>query len=212
MQRMKHLSNYQLYPLFTCWLGIRQRCTDPRHKAFPDYGGRGIKMCERWANSVDAFVADMGPRAPGLSIERKDVNGHYEPGNCCWATREQQARNKRNTKLTDDDVAEILAAVQSGVPPAHITLWYPISAAHVRMLVRGQRRVLDGVEYPAPNESPHAKRLTPEQVAAIRAEHAAGAIVKDLAARYGVHRNSVHRLLNGTSWNHTTERHPSSSR
>lgn len=212
MQRMKHLTNYQLYPLLTTWLGIRQRCFDPTCGAFEAYGGRGITMCDRWAESVDAFVADMGPRPAGLSIDRIDVNGHYEPNNCRWATREQQARNKRTTRLTDADVEEIVEAMRSGVPASHITLCYPLTASYARLLARGERRIVDGLAYSPSAPRPHAKKLTLEDAAALRAAHAAGAKVKDLAVRFDIHRNNVHRVLNGTSWVQTTDKHPASSK
>lgn len=85
-------------PAYRSWAGIIQRCTNPKCKAWESYGGRGITVCERWLK-FENFFADMGPRAPDLSIERIDVNGNYEPGNCKWATKKEQYNNKRNTRL-----------------------------------------------------------------------------------------------------------------
>lgn len=76
---------------------MKVRCSNPNSKDWKDWGGRGIKVCERWHNSFENFLADMGPRSVGYSLDRIDVNGNYEPGNCQWLDSKKQARNRRNT-------------------------------------------------------------------------------------------------------------------
>ena len=87
--------------IYNTWKNMIQRTTDPKAASYPHYGGRGIKVCERW-QSLDGFLADMGPTyADDLTIERIHVDGDYEPGNCRWVTAAEQARNKRNTRLLE---------------------------------------------------------------------------------------------------------------
>lgn len=102
-------------PEYRCWKGITERCLNQNKKTFANYGGRGIKMCERWRHSFENFFADMGPKpTPQHSIERINNDGDYEPENCRWATRIEQSRNKRSNVIIRLTLVE--AAQLTGMP------------------------------------------------------------------------------------------------
>lgn len=90
-------------PTYRAWIDMKARCLNPTDHAYDRYGGRGIVVCERWGSFIN-FMADMGKRPEGLSLERIDNDGNYEPSNCRWATSAEQQRNTRRTVLTPEAV------------------------------------------------------------------------------------------------------------
>ncbi len=86
-------------PEYLIWKAMNERCTRVKCQSFKNYGGRGIKVCDRWRHDFKSFYEDMGPRpSPNHSIDRKDNDGNYEPGNCRWATAVEQRHNRRPVK------------------------------------------------------------------------------------------------------------------
>ena len=131
------------HPLWATWIGMRQRCTNPLATGFARWGGRGIKVCERWENFA-AFVEDMGPRPEGCTLDRINNDGNYEPSNCAWRTRKEQAANRTNhrgsahylAKLTEDEV-ELLRAMAAGssIPRTELARIFHITRPHAYGLI-----------------------------------------------------------------------------
>ncbi|MFB6873719.1 hypothetical protein [Streptomyces sp. NPDC056323] len=85
--------------LYKIWRGMVRRTSDPNNPDYARYGGRGISVCEDWRKSFEAFARDMGKRPEGMTLDRIDNDGNYEPSNCRWSTATEQARNKRSNRL-----------------------------------------------------------------------------------------------------------------
>jgi len=102
---------------YKSWHAMIQRCTNPKHWKWPRYGGRGISVCERWLK-FENFLEDMGERPVGLTIDRIDNDGNYEPGNCRWATQLTQGSNRGNNRrfqIDGNDLTLSQAARKYGI-------------------------------------------------------------------------------------------------
>ena len=118
----KETHGLAFHPLYSVWRNMWTRCTNPEAERYPEYGGRGIKVCNRWKD-MQKWLDDMGPRPEGTTLERKNVNGNYEPRNCIWADRYVQANNRRNNIVLTSKGVTATAAEWSrltGIPSGTI--------------------------------------------------------------------------------------------
>lgn len=113
------------------WLDMRNRCRNPKAHKYPKYGGRGIAVCERW-DSFENFLADMGPRPEAMTLDRINNDGNYEPGNCRWATRTEQSRNRGGYNYSPDEDAKIREAVGRGMNFTQMAAFVGMSRESVR--------------------------------------------------------------------------------
>lgn len=119
-RRSEHRPAFSKHPLYQIWNGMWRRCVDPKVQSYPRYGGRGISVCDKWKDFW-AFAEDIGERpSTSHSIDRINVDGNYEPGNCRWATPQQQIRNRSVTRLNDDERRTIVDLLNEGKSMAEI--------------------------------------------------------------------------------------------
>jgi hypothetical protein len=166
---------------FSSWLSMMRRCFISSEASFPDYGERGITVCERWYDWRN-FLADMGGRPHGMTLDRINVSGNYEPGNCRWADRTTQNRNTRKSVLVDVGGAQMLAcdaAALLGVTPSCIS-----------------RRIRGG----GPIAERRPLKLTVSQVAEIKRRLACGDSVTRIAKDSGVSRQHIGKIRDGECW------------
>lgn len=125
------------WPEYAVWSAMVERCRNKRHPSYHNYGGRGIRVCKRWQQFAN-FIADMGrrPLGSGLSIERIDNDGNYEPSNCKWATMDEQGNNRRNTVriIVDGQLTTIPRLARKCGLPDHVLrgrldMGWPLDAA-----------------------------------------------------------------------------------
>lgn len=141
--------NWVAPPYYWVWSGMKGRCYNPEAKAFGDYGGRGIKVCDRWKDSFQAFADDMGKRPDGCTLDRIDNDGDYTPENCRWANRKTQQRNRRCTVYVTIGGTRYLAielAESAGVPFQTIVARAKRGMTYDQVTSKGQFRDLSGLK------------------------------------------------------------------
>lgn len=160
------------------WTGIIQRCTNPNSKSYAHYGAKGVKICDRWRNSFQAFADDMGPRpTPKHEVDRyPNQTGDYEPGNCRWATRTQQMRNKiSNRLLTFNNKTHCVAE------------WAEITGIKQSLIHARLRKNPDDIAGALTKPTRGMKRrLTPDEVRALRQDVASGTSLTDAGKKLGI--------------------------
>lgn len=125
---------------YITYASMLDRCHNPKSSRWTYYGERGIVVCERWRTSFAEFLGDMGERPNGHTLDRVDVNGNYEPGNCRWATHAEQCRNRRSSKLTVDDATSIREMHARGAGSYRdIAARFSVSRAMVAHIVQGRK-------------------------------------------------------------------------
>lgn len=186
-------------PEYKSWCHMKGRCLSPSNPKYPDYGGRGIRVCEQWAarDGFKSFLEDMGQKpSKAHSVDRIDNDGHYEPGNCRWATRREQANNTRvNTFIEIDGRRATIAqwadefGIGSDVISKRIGIgWSPERAVTEPLKTRGERH-------------PGA-RFTDADVLEVLRLLRAGVRQQDIADRFGVHNSQISMIKMGKAWAH----------
>ena len=147
--KYKHpLSEYQRE--YNSWYAMKERCLNPDKDNYMSYGGRSIKVCDRWIESFDNFMDDMGRRPHGTTLDRIDSNGNYEPSNCKWSTYSEQTLNTDHTLWIDDDGERICLthfAKKYGIPPT--TIKYRINRGYLveQLKIKPDANLVYNVEY-----------------------------------------------------------------
>lgn len=182
--------------IYRVWAAMRNRCENQSVKSYADYGGRGIKVCDSW-KKFENFYADMGDRPSAQhSIERRDNDGDYSPVNCYWATKEDQSKNKRNTRL-----------ITANGETLHLAEWARRlgcnPAAILARLATGMPES-EAVTKPIP-ERPNS-RLTVAEAIEIRATYPSVSAQK-LADLHGVSKKTILNVLHRKTFSDIQEIH-----
>lgn len=138
-KRRRHGLGAVRSPAYRSWCHMRERCLGKTSDAYSSYGGRGIKIDPRW-NDYLTFVADMGERPPGTTLDRINNDGDYTLSNCRWATSAQQNNNRRSSKLEPHEPAQIRWLVSLGYKQKDIALFFGVRSGMVSRINSGLRR------------------------------------------------------------------------
>jgi predicted DNA-binding protein (UPF0251 family) len=126
-------------PTYRSWQAMNARCYQKYDGDYLNYGGRGIVVCDRWRRDFAAFLADLGERPKGMTLDRIDVNGNYEPSNVRWADAKTQTRNRRVSKLEPHEPEQIRWLVTEGYRLSEIARFFEVSYTTVWKIVNNQQ-------------------------------------------------------------------------
>jgi len=184
-------------PEYAIWQGMVQRCTNPRRRCYGSYGGRGITVCDRWRDSFESFLADIGPR-PSMahSLDRIDNAKGYEPGNVRWATRSEQMRNMRSNHWFDLAgrrvlLDEIVAA--AGTSTGSVRYWLARGLTPDQVVARAKNG-------PAGEPGVPNAKLTRARAEQVRTMLAGGVSIAEASALTGMSKTQLRRIAAGTAW------------
>lgn len=186
------------HPLYKRWMSMRNRCNNPNHNGYHNYGGRGISVCAEW-DDFSAFVSwsEANGWEPGLVLDRTDVNGNYEPSNCRWITQKRNCNNTRfNIRyLCNGEMLTLPEASEKtgiGLPCLVSRIYmhkWPIERAFIAPTA-------------AKGEKHHSAKLKAEQVLKIKELASSGLSCPEIAKRYCISPDSIEKILKGKTWKH----------
>ncbi len=180
---------------YRVWANMKQRCLNEKHPCYRIYGGRGISVCERWL-AFEPFLADMGIRPHGLSIERIDNNGNYEPSNCKWATQFEQVRNSSHCVMIPiDGVATPIREAAQKLGLSYGSLRKKLEEGFSIEAIRSGMAFLNrGKRSQRPQRMPHPPATQEERKALINELRGNNVAFQDIAALLGLSRQRIEQI------------------
>ena len=184
---------------YKSWVAMKSRCNPENKDIYPVYAGRGIEVCERWKNSFENFLEDMGERPEGMTIDRIDSSKGYFPGNCRWADNKTQADNRETTIWIEINGEEMVLSDVSkkyGIPQTTIYRRYKEGLRGRDLISKDNRNKL------RVGEKANGTKLNDQKVKEIRVMVKEGFTQKEIGAKFGVSASVISEIKNKKAWGH----------